>query len=159
MTKEELIIAASHLTPPVDRWLQEFSEKREAMAAEVNRDISARPDLEKLVGPDGKLMSADNNRNFSLFMESLMGHFQAEVLVDTALWVFRAYRAHGFQTVYWPANLNAWMKTLKQTISPEAFGEISPFYVWLITHIPDFVNLTDNMENTGASATDIRTSH
>jgi hypothetical protein len=51
------------------------------------------------------------------------------------------------------------MKTLKQTISPEAFVEISPFYVWLITHIPDFVNLTDNMVNADASAADIPTSH
>jgi len=117
------------------------------MAAEVNRVISARPYLEKLVGPDGRSMSADNNRNFSLFMESLMSHFQAEVLVGTALWVFRAYRAHGFQTVYWPANLNAWMETLKKTISPEAVREISPFYAWLITHIPDFVNLTDAIVN------------
>lgn len=159
MTKEELIAAASRLTPPADRWVGEFSEKREAMAAEVNRVISARPDLEKLVGADGKSMSEDNNRNFSLFMESLIGHFQPEVLVDTALWVFRAYRAHGFQTVYWPANLNAWMQTLKQTVSPEAFREISPFYAWLITHVPDFVNLTDDMANTGASATDSRPLH
>ena len=85
MTKEALIAAASRLTPPADRWAREFSQKREAMAAEVNRVISVRPDLEKLVGPDGKSMSADNNRNFSLFMESLMDHFQADVLVDTVL--------------------------------------------------------------------------
>jgi len=143
MTKQELIAAASRLTPPADRWVKEFSEKREAMAADVNRVMSARPDLERLVGPEGSAMSRDNNRNFSLFMESLMGHFQAEVLVDTVLWVFRAYRAHGFQTVYWPANLNAWMETLKQALSPEAFREISPFYAWLITHIPVFVALTD----------------
>ncbi len=34
------------------------------MAAEVNRVVSARPDLEKLVGPDGKTMSADNNHKY-----------------------------------------------------------------------------------------------
>ena len=143
MKKEALIATASGLTPPEDRLLGEFSEKREAMAAEVNRIMSARPDIEKLVGVDGKAMSQDNNRNFSLFMESLMGHFQADVLVNTVLWVFRAYRSHGFQTVYWPANLNAWMTTLKTALSPEAFHAISPFYVWLITHIPVFVTLTD----------------
>ncbi|MBN1196678.1 MAG: hypothetical protein JXA62_04655 [Candidatus Aminicenantes bacterium] len=142
-----MIVEASSLLPPADRWVKEFSEKREAMAAEVNRILSTRPDLKKLVGADGQAMSEDNNRNFSLFMESLMGHFQAEVLVDTVLWVFRAYRAHDFQTVYWPANLNAWMETLKQSVSPEAFREISPFYAWLIIHIPDFVNITDDIVN------------
>jgi hypothetical protein len=37
------------------------------------------------VGPDGKRMTEDNNRNFSLFMESLMMHYQTEVFVDTVL--------------------------------------------------------------------------
>ncbi len=143
MTKEELIASAHGLTPPAVLWMREFSEKREEIAAEVNRVMVARPDLEKLVGPDGKRMSEENNRNFSLFMESLMTHFQAEVLADTVLWVFRAYRAHGFQTIYWPANLNTWMETLKIQLSSEAFKAITPFYVWLITHIPAFVQLTD----------------
>jgi hypothetical protein len=143
MTKEELIASARGLTPPDVPWMREFSEKREEIAAEVNRIMAARPDLGKLVGPDGKRMSEDNNRNFSLFMESLMTHFQAEVLADTVLWVFRAYRAHGFRTIYWPANLNTWMETLKTHLSPEAFKAIAPFYVWLITHIPAFVQLTD----------------
>lgn len=143
MKKEELIASALNLTPPDAPRVREFTEKREEMAAEVNRIMTARTDLEKLVGPDGKRMSEDNNRNFPLFMESLMTHFQAEVLVDTVLWVFRAYRAHGFQTIYWPANLDTWMETLKAHLSPEAFKAIAPFYVWLITHIPAFVQLTD----------------
>jgi hypothetical protein len=143
MTKEELIATANGLTPPDAPWVREFSEKREELAAGVNRAMAARPDLEKLVGPDGKRMTEDNNRNFSLFMESLMMHYKAEVLVDTVLWVFRAYRAHGFTIIYWPANLNTWMETLKKELSPEAFTKIAPFYVWLITHIPAFVQLTD----------------
>jgi hypothetical protein len=57
--------------------------------------------------------------------------------------VFRAYRAHGFTIIYWPANLNTWMETLKKELSPEAFKAIAPFYAWLITHIPALVQLTD----------------
>ncbi|MFP4087228.1 MAG: hypothetical protein ACLFUL_10605 [Desulfobacteraceae bacterium] len=145
MTREELIESARLLKQPGGSAVQAFSEKREEMAAQVNQAMALRPDLEKLVGADGKRMSEDNNRNFALFMESLLTHFQAEVIVDTALWVFRAYRAHGFDTLYWPANLNAWITCLKEKISREAFEDISPFYVWLITHIPVFVKLTDGV--------------
>ena len=143
MTREELVASAARLSPPADRWVQEFSQKREALAAAVNRVMTERPDLEKLVGPDGKQMSLDNNRNFSLFMESLLTRFQAEVLVDTVLWVFRTYRAHGFQTIYWPANLSAWRAALEHALSTGAQKEVLPFYDWLITHIPVFVSLTD----------------
>jgi len=102
-----------------------------------------RADLEKLVGTDGRAMSEDNNRNFSLFMESLFQQFQPEVFVDTALWVFRAYRSHGFQVIYWPANLDTWMETLHQELSPPSFADIAPFYRWLITNIPAFTELTE----------------
>ncbi|RJR17902.1 MAG: hypothetical protein C4582_12325 [Desulfobacteraceae bacterium] len=145
MTREELILSAQLLTPPALQSLEEFSQKREELASQVNQAMNARPDLEKLVGSDGKRMSEDNNRNFSLFMESLLTHFQPEVLVDTALWVFRAYRSHGFNTIYWPANLDTWMEALKQRLSMEAFIQIKPFYAWLITHIPIFVKLTDEV--------------
>jgi len=143
VTREDLIESARLLKPTSARAAEAFSEKREEMTAQVNQVMGSRPDLEKLVGSDGRAMSEDNNRNFSLFMASLLTHFQAETIVDTALWVFRAYLAHGFDTLYWPANLNAWMTCLKESLPGEAFQEVSPFYAWLITHIPVFVKLTD----------------
>ncbi len=155
MTRENLIESARALTAPSKPALAEFSEKRETMASAVNWEMGARPDLEKLVGKDGAQMSQDNNRNFSLFMESLFQDFQPQVLVDTVLWVFRAYRAHGFQTIYWPANLDIWVETLRREVSETAFAEIFPFYRWLITHIPVFVKLTDTKGDEPAQTGDV----
>src|SRR6056297_2004108 len=131
MNREELIRSAQSLKKPAESALKEFSEKRQEMVAKVNQDMGTRLDLEKLVGPDGKKMSEDNNHNFSLFMESLLEHFQAETLVDTGLWVLRTYRAHGFHVSYWPANLHTWVQVLQDSLSPEAYNEIVPFYNWL----------------------------
>jgi hypothetical protein len=143
MTKNDLLTLATHLQPPSAAAQTEFAQKRQELAAKVNRSMHDRPDLEKLVGVDGRAMSEDNNRNFSLFMESLFQEFRQEVLVDTALWVFRAYRSHGFQVIYWPANLDTWMETLRQELSPPSFTEVAPFYRWLITNIPAFTELTE----------------
>jgi len=148
MTKDDLIASARRLVPPAPAILDEFSAKRDELAVKVNQVMTRRPDLEKLVGPDGSPMSQDNNRNFSRFMESLMGDFKPEVLVDTVLWVFRAYRAHGFATIYWPANLSTWAETLKAHLSAEAFAAIEPFYEWLIVNVPAFVTLTDEVNET-----------
>ena len=143
MTREYLIASARALSPPPAVATEEFSRKRDAIAARVNQAMAQRRDLEKLVGSDGRSMSEDNNRNFPLFMESLFQAFEPEVLVDTVLWVFRTYRAHGFRPIYWPANLDTWVETLRQELPADAFAAVFPFYRWLIAHIPAFTALTD----------------
>lgn len=143
MTKDSLMASAKLLTQPPAAVVAEFSEKREAMAAMVNRAMNERDDLLKLVGADGVRMSEDNNRNFPLFMGSLFLEYHPEVLVDTALWVFRSYRSHGFAPIYWPANLDTWVEVLRRELSPQAFTAIFVFYRWLIINIPIFTKLTD----------------
>jgi hypothetical protein len=123
--------------------MQEFSRKRDELAAMGNQTLTDLSDLEKLVGEGNRQMAEDNNRNFARFMESMFSDYNAEVLVDTVLWVFSAYRSHGFQTTYWAANLNVWMDMLKQELSTEAFDALYPYYNWLIVNIPIFVKLTD----------------
>jgi len=143
MTREELIADAARLKQPSVEAATAFSEKRDLLAAAVNRAMAKRPDLEKLVGPTGRLMSEDNNRNFALFMESLWQGYRPEILVDTALWAFRTYRCHGFAPIYWPANLDTWREHLRAELSVSACTEIDPFYNWLIIHIPFFTALSD----------------
>ena len=67
----------------------------------------------------------------------------AEVLVESVLWVFRAYRNHGFSPNYWAAQLNTWFQVLPQQLSVASWAEIRPWYEWLQVNIPIFVLLTD----------------
>nr|WP_319394892.1 hypothetical protein [uncultured Desulfobacter sp.] len=141
--KEKALESAKKIAAPSGSSLKEFSEKWEKMAAEGTRLLSNRADYEKLIGQGNQQMAKDNNRNFPRFMESLFSDYIPEVFLETVLWVFRAYRSHGFQTTYWPANLNLWVDLLKKELSPKAFEEIEPFYNWIIVNIPVFVKLTD----------------
>jgi hypothetical protein len=143
MTTQDLIESAKRHVQPPSEVADEFASKRERLASLGNQIMAVRPDLAKMVGKNNRAMSEDNNRNFARFMESLFFHYQPEVLVETVLWVFRAYRSHGFQTIYWPANLNMWVDMLRKELSEDAFEAVYPFYHWLIVNIPIFVALTD----------------
>jgi hypothetical protein len=143
MTKGELLGTARELKQPPPEVADEFGAKQEQLAAEGNRRMGARADLARLVGSGNETMAEDNNRNFSRFMESIFRHYEPEVLVETVLWVFRAYRSHGFQTTYWPANIDTWVEMLRGELSGKAFEAVYPFYDWLIVHIPWFVKLSD----------------
>jgi hypothetical protein len=143
MIRQDLIETAAKLQQPDAEVVDEFASKADLLAAELNRRMLARPDLERLVGKGNELMMQDNSRNFTRFMSSLFHWFRPEVLVDTSLWVFRAYRSHGFHTTYWPANIDTFVEILKEEMSPRAYAVLCPFYDWLIVNIPAFVAHSD----------------
>ena len=142
--KDQLLATAQKLISPSEKAHEEFSAKIGMFVAQGNTTIAARPDLDKLIGAENHEMAENNNGNFARFMDSMFTEYDPVTFVETVLWVFRAYRSHGFQTTYWAANLDIWQKMLEKELSEEAFSAISPFYNWLIVNIPLFVKITDD---------------
>ncbi len=143
MSKEQLLKSAEQLVQPTALSAIEFDEKREVLAAEMNRLMGARPDLTALIGENNLVMMEDNHRNHARFISSIFYIYEPAVLVETVLWVFRAYRSHGFRLTYWPAQLDQWVELFKTHLSAEAFREIYPFYHWMIVNQPVFVIESD----------------
>lgn len=159
--KEKLLLSARKLSPPSTEACLEFRKSIETLVATGNKAMAARQDLDDLVGAKNHEMAENNNGNFARFMESMFTEYDALTFVETVLWVFRAYRSHGFKTTYWAANLDIWIKMLEKELSKEAFVELSPFYNWLIVNIPLFVKITDESlsANTSYSSNDIVAKH
>lgn len=147
MNKEHLLKSAQALVSPNQAAAQEFESLRDSLAEEHNRRMGARPDLERLIGPENRSMMEDNSRNFCRFMSTLFHAYDPEVFVETVLWVFRAYRGHGFNTAYWPAHLDTFVELARERLSKDTFKETYPFFDWLITNIPVFVAITDDQMN------------
>jgi hypothetical protein len=143
MNLNYLIETARTLSQPSAESAAEFVAARDSLAEALNRRMAARPDLEKLIGPGNRAMMEDNSRNFCRFMGSMFLAYEPEVLAQTALWVFRAYRSHGFQTAYWPAHLDTFVEIAREQLAPPAFAETYPFFNWLIVNIPSFVKISD----------------
>jgi hypothetical protein len=143
MTVEDLIQTAAKLKATPKAAIDEYAAKRESLVAEIDRIMLERPDLDQLIGPGNRAMMQDNHGNHSRFVESILHNPNPDVLVQTVLWVYRAYRSHGFHLTYWPAQLNTWVEVLKRQLSPESFRAIYPLYNWFIVNQPTFVKLTD----------------
>lgn len=145
MTAQELIQSASELQLPTVASAKEYDEKQDLMVAELNSILKAREDLETLIGPNNTDMMMDNHQNHARYLTSVFYGFQPTNFVETILWVFRAYRSHGFNLTYWPAQLNNWVVVIKKHLSPEAYNEIYPFYQWMLRHQPSFVAESDRV--------------
>ncbi len=143
MTKTELIESLHHVELPGEAAVDAYAAKREALARRVTASLAARADLERLIGPDNEAMMANNHKNHGLYMASVMQRFDAAQFVETILWVYRAYRCHGFHLTYWPAQLNAWQDAMAEELSAEEASEFAGIYDWLIIHQADFVALSE----------------
>lgn len=143
MTIEDLIASANELTPPPPAAAGEFEQKRERLAEALNERLLARADLSRLIGEDNEAMMQDNSRNLCRFLSSLFAAYEPEVLVRTVLWVFRAYRSHGFQLTFWAAELDEFLAVLRDQLTSATADAVSPFCTWMVVQIPAFTELSD----------------
>jgi len=143
MDKKYLLESAANINQVSESTYVEFQKKAELLTQKMNATMLERPDLEKLIGENNVIMMKDNHANHVRFIASMLKNHNAEVLLASVLWVFRAYRSHGFATSYWAAMLNGWMSIIKENLSPESYIEVIPYYEWMQINIPAFVLLSD----------------
>lgn len=144
MNKQDLITSAEKLQQVSVKSATEFSSKKDGLVLLMNQKMEARSDLIEMVGTGNVDMMKDNHANHARFLESIFNQHVPEVLVDTVLWVFRAYRSRNFSSTYWAAQLNTWIEIYKTELSPECFQEIYPYYNWMQINIPTFNQLAEN---------------
>lgn len=143
MERVDLIATAQKLPQVSEKLALEFTSKRESLVEDINKRMEDRADLAELIGPNNLELMKDNHANHARFLESIFYQNSPETLVDTVLWVFRAYRARNFRSTYWSAQLNGWIEIYKAELSNECFSAVYPYYNWMLIHIPDFTRLAD----------------
>jgi hypothetical protein len=148
MDKMSLLSTARLLKQVSEKTANEFNQKSEKLVSKINTLMLERTDIKSLIGEDNINMMTDNHSNHVRFIASILSNNNPEVLVETILWVFRAYCSHGFTTNYWAAQLNSWIIVLKETMTADSFMEIYPYYEWMQINIPIFVKVSaENLES------------
>lgn len=143
MTKSDLLKTAQELKQVNNELADEFSSKRDLLIELMNKKMLERPDLVDMVGENNVEMMKDNHANHARFLESVFYSFSPEVLVDTVLWVFRAYRSRNFSSTYWAAQLNSWIDIYKENLTENCFNAIYPYYNWMQINIPAFTSMAE----------------
>lgn len=144
MNQNDLIISASKLNSVSQISHEEYLIKSDILFSQINSYFIARTNnLNELIGDDNIDMVRDNHSNHLKFLANIIKYYDAEVFVSTILWVFRAYRSHGFSDKYWVEQMKAWDIILKENLTVNSLNEILPFYKWIQVNIDNFVMLTN----------------
>ncbi len=144
MDRNYLLTTAGLISQVSNKAYDEYLQKSEQLVSQLNLLMLGREDINELIGEKNILMMQDNHSNHARFIASILKYYNPEVFVDTVLWVFRAYRSHGFTTNYWASQLNNWIWLLKQNLTENSYNEIYPYYEWMQINIPIFVNVSDS---------------
>ncbi len=151
MNRDYLIETAGSIAPVSESAAEAYEKKIEIMTSEINESFLARNDLNELINEANIEMMKDNHHNHARFIHSLLVHYSPEVFVDTILWVFKAYRSHGFSSIYWAAQLNSWIELIKKHLDPESYNQIAPLYYWMQINIPVFTMISNDEIDAGKS--------
>lgn len=143
MTKSDLLKSAQELNQVGQGMTDEYSSKRDLLVNLMNAQMLERLDIKEMVGADNEDMMKDNHANHARFLESIFLNHNPEVLLDTVLWVFRAYRSRNFSSTYWSAQLNTWLEIYKENLSDDCYQSIYPYYNWMLINIPFFNDLAE----------------
>ncbi len=97
MQKDSLVKSADKISKVSDDSIKEYVDKMDILAAKMNEVILKREDIFELIGGNKNIeMMKDNHNNHLRFVASILETPDSETLVDTVLWVFRAYMSRGF---------------------------------------------------------------
>ena len=143
MNRADLIKTAKKLKQVDEKYAAEYSTKMELLVGKMNAIMEARPDIVEMVGKNNINMMKDNHANHARFLESIFCQHSPETLVDTVLWVFRAYISRNFSSTYWAAQLNTWIEIYKKELTQECYDAIYPYYNWMQINIPHFTILAE----------------
>ena len=152
MTRSDLLQSAKKIEQVSEDTINEYSLKRDMLVTLINDKMLSRSDITDLIGANNVDMMKDNHANHARFLESVFAKYNPEVLVDTVIWVFRAYRSRNFRSTYWAAQLNTWIDIYKNNLTESSFHEVYPYYNWMQINIPIFNSLAEEELDTPLSS-------
>lgn len=137
--KKELRREVLALPPIPDNAARAYKTGLGQMVEQVNRHMSARPDIHVLTGGNPPSTMFDNHKNHALFMSSVFSLNRFELLAHTVPWVYHAYHRHGFSYSYFPVHLRAWLDVLREFLQPGDAKPLLNVYEWMVSRHQAFI--------------------
>ena len=143
MNKAELQNSASLLPCVSEEAIADYKSKSTMLVGHLNEILLSSTSIENLIGSDNIDLMKTNHENHATFMASIFENPNAEILVNTILWVFKVYRNRGFSPLYWQEQLQGWITVIEKYIDTEYQSSIIEHYKWMLNHVESFTELSN----------------
>ncbi len=113
----------------------------ETMLPLVDRKLIEREDLDRLISSNPIAFMRANHRNHAVFMANVFRYSCYGLFAQVLVWVYRAYRHHGFAGEYFPLELAAWREAVTACLAPPLAAEIDAVYAWMMDRHEELLQL------------------
>ena len=118
-----------------------YEAERDTMLPLVDRKLIEREDLQRLIGNNPIALMRLNHSNHALFMANVFRYSCFGLFAQVLVWVYRAYRHHGFAGEYFPIELAAWRAAVSECLAPPVAAEIDAVYAWMLERHEELMQL------------------
>jgi methanogenic corrinoid protein MtbC1 len=131
-----------------------YAAAMERMIDQVNSELGARPDVMELIGNNPLQMMEMNHLHHARFMLTVFRLHALDLLARTVPWVYRAYHSRGFSYDYFPIELRAWKKALRDNAAGAEISQIHAVYDWMISRHETMIELSVGGDTLGFTLPD-----
>src|SRR6056297_1069341 len=85
---------------------KEYGEKLDFLIKKVNKEMSQKEKLNKLIGDNPMSKMEENHSNHASFMYNSFQLNDSKLFINTIIWVYKTYNEQGFSYDYFPVELN-----------------------------------------------------
>lgn len=143
MDKQTLFDSAEALILPSGNTSESLEMYADICAKELTAVMHDRSELQNLIGEGNEHVMEINHHNHFKYIASLVSLYDPKSFVETVIWVFRTYRAQGFQVDYWRVMLPQAKRVLKKHLTDGEYAEAVIIYDWLFNNISAFATLSE----------------
>ena len=118
-----------------------YEAERDTMLPLVDRKLIEWEDLQRLIGSNPIALMRLNHSNHALFMANVFRYSCFGLFAQVLVWVYRAYRHHGFAGEYFPIELAAWRAAVSECLAPPVAAEIDAVYAWMLERHEELMQL------------------
>lgn len=147
-TFADLLATAKALPPVPLTAATSYKTQQKAMTGCVDAALREQLEINQLIGYNPLQIMFDNHRHHAAFMATVFTIGDYELLAKTIPWVYRAYHAHNFSYDYFPIELTAWRKALRQHMASNLIAEIDAVYVWMLEQHEQMIHLAQTTADT-----------
>ena len=124
----------------------EFGEQSNLIKEEVDRVLTARYDINELIGQKPLSDMYANHENHAAFMSNVFKLNDYELMCQVIIWVYHTYHAQSFSFDYFPIALKVWIEAIQKQMEPTQAEPVLEIYRWIIKNHEMFIDASQSIE-------------
>jgi MerR family transcriptional regulator, light-induced transcriptional regulator len=112
----------------------DYSENQDRLVDEVNKALTDRTDVKRLIGQKPLSVMYDNHKNHAAFMSNVFKLKDYVLMSRVIIWVYHTYHVQGFAYDYFPVAMQAWIDAVEKHLDPSKTEPLLSVYRWIIAN-------------------------